>query len=360
MSLLAMLGSMSGMVSNIGPGFKTAGKMAIDAFKNLWEWIDNNLIQPFRDFFDWMGGAWDSTKKSAVESWESIKTTFSEMWESIKTTVSELWDSLPNIPEELTWDYYFGEGGVFNWDIDWNGIFKFDVPSWLTWDYYFGNEGVLNWDIDWGAIFSFSLPNWLTMDYYFGNGGIFNWDIDWGNIFSFSLPDWLTWDYYFGDGGIFDWDFSGIASTMSSAFGDIGNTIGDVLKSPINILIDSMNSLFSNVNFSQSIFNPFGDDWEVGLNLSSWEIPKLAQGGIVNGPMLALLGDNKSGKEAVIPLEKAGEMGFGGKGNTFNITVNASGITDRTDKRTLAREIGNMIQQEMARNIGGTTMRGRY
>jgi hypothetical protein len=50
----------------------------------------------------------------------------------------------------------------------------------------------------------------------------------------------------------------------------------------------------------------------------------------------------------------------GGGGSTFNINVNASGITDRTDKRQLAREIGNMIQQEMSRSIGGTTMRGRY
>ena len=51
---------------------------------------------------------------------------------------------------------------------------------------------------------------------------------------------------------------------------------------------------------------------------------------------------------------------LGGGGSTFNINVNASGITDRTDKRQLAREIGNMIQQEMSRSIGGTTMQGRY
>jgi len=33
-------------------------------------------------------------------------------------------------------------------------------------------------------------------------------------------------------------------------------------------------------------------------------IPALAEGGITNGPMLAMIGDNRSGKEAVIPLEK--------------------------------------------------------
>jgi len=45
---------------------------------------------------------------------------------------------------------------------------------------------------------------------------------------------------------------------------------------------------------------------------------------------------------------------------TFNITVNASGITDRSDKRQLAREIGNMLQQEVARAVGGSTTRGRF
>ena len=42
----------------------------------------------------------------------------------------------------------------------------------------------------------------------------------------------------------------------------------------------------------------------------------LAEGGIVTGR--TILGDNASGTEAVIPLEKAGEMGFGGSGLTVN------------------------------------------
>ena len=51
----------------------------------------------------------------------------------------------------------------------------------------------------------------------------------------------------------------------------------------------------------------------------------------------------------------------GNSGNqTFNITVEASGITDRTDKRAMARDIGNMIQQELARTMGGSTNRGRF
>jgi hypothetical protein len=56
-------------------------------------------------------------------------------------------------------------------------------------------------------------------------------------------------------------------------------------------------------------------------------IPELAKGGIVTGPQIALLGDNPSGTEAVIPLERAGQMGFGG--TTVNINVQ-TGVGDPT------------------------------
>ena len=48
------------------------------------------------------------------------------------------------------------------------------------------------------------------------------------------------------------------------------------------------------------------------------EIPKMASGGIVNGPTLAMIGE--AGPEAVIPL--TGRNAGGGMGNTININVN--------------------------------------
>ena len=88
-----------------------------------------------------------------------------------------------------------------------------------------------------------------------------------------------------------------------------------------------------------------------------------SQGGIATGPATGYPA-TLHGTEAIVPLSGGRsipvEMKGGGGGGTVNVVVNASGITDRTDKRQLAREIGNMIQQEMSRSIGGTTMRGRY
>jgi hypothetical protein len=55
---------------------------------------------------------------------------------------------------------------------------------------------------------------------------------------------------------------------------------------------------------------------------SNIKIPALAQGGITMGPQLAMIGDNASGKEAVIPFERMPEFlnmvgNRGGGGNVF-------------------------------------------
>ena len=409
MTLLSMISSMSTLVSQIGPGFKAAGTMAINAFKGVIKWFNDNLIQPIKDKLDAI--SWDSIKTKAEEAWTAIKTKTDEV-------LGALWDLLPDMPEALTLDYYFGEGGVFDWDLDWDSWFDFDLPEELTYDHYFGEGGVFDWDIDYDALFDFSLPDELTYDHYFGEGGVFNWDIDYDALFDFSLPDELTYDHYFGEGGVFDWDinWSGLFDfslpdelTYSYWFGEGGvfdwdlssvfdfDAWTDLLPdwSWSDIIPDSLSDFFSMENIENAFtgisdamgstaeffIKPIRDGinsliidklnkiivaeipFTFGSSLSSItginEIPHLAKGGIINKPTLAMIGED--GPEAVIPLsQRNNPQGVGMGGGTFNITVNAGGITDRTDKRTLAREIGNMIQQEMARNIGGTTMRGRY
>ena len=77
----------------------------------------------------------------------------------------------------------------------------------------------------------------------------------------------------------------------------------------------------------------------------------MAKGGIVNKPTLAMIGED--GPEAVIPLSQRNNpkgIGLGGNSNgPITININASGITDRSDKRALAREIGEAIREEMNR-----------
>jgi hypothetical protein len=151
-----------------------------------------------------------------------------------------------------------------------------------------------------------------------------------------------------------DWFFNAVS--------DAWNFVNTYFLGPVGTGIDYLSGIIDDVVSSIEWALDAGSnlfDGAVGL------IPGFSEGGIATGPSSgypAML----HGTEAIVPLSGGRSIPVeingptGGGGNTFNITVNAGGITDRTDKRQLAREIGNMIQQEMSRSIGGTTMQGRY
>jgi len=77
-----------------------------------------------------------------------------------------------------------------------------------------------------------------------------------------------------------------------------------------------------------------------GLNFGKGKgVPAFAEGGITSGPTLAMVGDNPSGKEAIIPLEKMGQIfgNIGGPGGGGRLTATVSGtdlkfILDRTNE----------------------------
>ena len=415
MSLISMISSMSSMVSQIGPGFKAAGTMAINAFTDLMKWFNSNLIQPMRDFIDNL--SWDSVTTSATNA-------FTALMEFVGGIFSTFFDLLPNPPPIFTIDFWTGlftsiGETVVGWLVAvWDLVP--DAPDVFTKQYW---VDLFNFEMpSWGEIFEFALPDWLltTVDFILGNGAFAGFSLSERLDFAFDLPDWLTTtiDFMTGDGvfagfsigdridlvlaelpqplkfiadlfqGVFGisigdyidfgielagdaWDFiKKLIDDPIGTFTDVGTgitelfeglTLGDIIKAPFNLLISGINAAFSAVDFSISIpdWVPVVGGESYNVNLSDWKIPQLAKGGIVNKPTLAMIGED--GPEAVLPLsQRNNPSGAGMGGGTVNVTVNASGITDRTDKRALAREIGNMIQQEMARNIGGSTMRGRY
>jgi len=67
-------------------------------------------------------------------------------------------------------------------------------------------------------------------------------------------------------------------------------------------------------------------------------MPRFATGGIVTGPTVGLIGE--AGPEAVIPLDRLGEMQGG-----VNITVNGA-----LDPVAVANQINRLLQQRSYRN----------
>lgn len=114
----------------------------------------------------------------------------------------------------------------------------------------------------------------------------------------------------------------------------IVDTVFDAITTGVKFSFDAIKTYFTAVlNIYKSIFNGIAKLWnntigKLSFEFPSWvpglggkgfsvpNIPMLAEGGIVTGPTLAMIGE--AGPEAVIPLSKMGGMGGG-------VTVNVNG-----------------------------------
>lgn len=130
------------------------------------------------------------------------------------------------------------------------------------------------------------------------------------------------------------WD--GIKQLAADAWGGILN----VIKANINLIIGAFNGLIRawnglELNMGGQDLGPFGHLPAVHVGTPDLpEVPYLARGGIVTGPMLAMIGDNRSGREAVIPLDEG--MGLGP-----NVTIIVQGniLAERDIVRIVRDEI---------------------
>jgi phage-related protein len=102
--------------------------------------------------------------------------------------------------------------------------------------------------------------------------------------------------------GIFTANWKKAWEGVKTIFKGIFTSLWTIAKTPLNLIIDAMNLVIEGLN-SISIDIP---DWvpkyggqTFGINIPT--IPKLAKGGIIKQPTLAMVGER--GKEAVMPLE---------------------------------------------------------
>ena len=99
--------------------------------------------------------------------------------------------------------------------------------------------------------------------------------------------------------GIFTGNWKKAWNGVKDMFKNVIDAIVGIFKFPINLIIDGLNSFIAGLN---KIEIP---DWVPvvgGMGLNIPKIPKLAQGGIIDKPTIAMVGE--AGKEAVMPLER--------------------------------------------------------
>jgi len=126
--------------------------------------------------------------------------------------------------------------------------------------------------------------------------------------------------------------FNEIYNFVRGLFGRIGEAIASAFKVSLNFIIGLVNKVIGGVNTLIRTFNklPGPDIGEIG------KVPTLAQGGIVTGPTLALIGE--AGPEAVVPLSQQympdflkGDNGNGGGTTVIQIQVDA-GLVSSPDQ----------------------------
>lgn len=98
--------------------------------------------------------------------------------------------------------------------------------------------------------------------------------------------------------GIFTGNWKKAWNGVKDIFKNIVDGLVGIFKAPINLIIDGINAFISGLN---KIKIP---DWVPavgGKGINIPKIPKLAQGGIIDKPTVAVVGE--AGKEVVMPLE---------------------------------------------------------
>lgn len=123
--------------------------------------------------------------------------------------------------------------------------------------------------------------------------------------------------------GIFTGNWEKAWKGICDFSGGIIESIYQVFKGFINLIIDALNALWGSVyhvtkgvvdsigDVAGSLGDLFGQNWHFNMPEQPSLIPHLAAGGLVKAPTLALVGDNKGAShdpEVVSPLSKLQDM----------------------------------------------------
>jgi hypothetical protein len=227
-------------------------------------------------------------------------------WEAVTAWVSEVWGQF------TTWLSSSLSGIAKGWNDFWTGIGQFVQKTW---------NGIVSWFTN--GLSSFG-NNWSK---FWGTVGQVISTV-WGNITKGIQTAWTSIVNWFGGafssfGKFFDSFWKGLVDGVGKVFGGIVNFV----KAPMNAIIDAINSAIKIIN-NMKIKVP---DWVPGIGGQNWgfnipTIPRLADGGFVTGPTMALIGE--AGPEVVTPLKDFERMmGMNDRsGNTivYNAAPNAS------------------------------------
>lgn len=254
---------------------------------------------------------WDTVIEFAKTAWQGLCDFISGICRAIGEFFSGLWTKLQEIFEPI--GQWFGEKFQQAWDAivniftpigSWFGQRWADVTSalanigaWFTDMFQKAWTGLTN-------IFS-KLGSWFGERWNDVTSVLANVSSWFGNMFTSAYN--AVKNAFSSIGGF----FSGVWSTVQSIFVNagqmVGEAVGGAFKSAVNAVLGTIenvvNGFIGMINGVLGVVrNLPGLGW-VG-SVSTVSLPRLARGGIVDSPTIAMIGE--AGKEAVVPLENTG------------------------------------------------------
>lgn len=276
---------------------------------------------------------WDTVVEFAKTAWQGLCDFISGICQSIGEFFRGLWTKLQEIFEPI--GQWFGEKFQQAWDAILN-IFS-GIGEWFSGVFQGAWDAIVNIFTPIGSWFG---QRWADVTSALANIGVWFTDMfqkAWTgltNIFS-KLGSWFgeRWNdvtsalssvsNWFGEmftnaynavkdafSSIGDF-FSGVWETVKSIFVNagqmVGEAVGGAFKSAVNAVLGTIenvvNGFIGMINGVLDVVrNLPGLGW-IG-SVSTVSLPRLARGGIVDSPTIAMIGE--AGKEAVVPLENTG------------------------------------------------------
>ena len=248
---LAQLGeTIEPVTSSISSGWNSVLQSFND---NIISGLDMDAFTGMID--DAFGWAANTAIPWVVEGLNGLPGFFATAWNSISTTVTEWKDKIESIWNDIT------------------GFFDGIGNTWTT--------AITGISTAFDTVKTSIETTWTNIT------GIFT-----------GAVEWVKTTFSTDIGGA----FGKVASTMSEKFG----AVGDLIKVPINAVINAINWIIDKVN-NIGITLP---DWGILGSLAGQSfgvhidpIPTLAKGGVATGPTLAMIGEGKE-NEAVLPLSR--------------------------------------------------------
>lgn len=322
--------------------FPILDKFVVEGLPRITEFY-SGTIPILEDYFTLVKGIFDDVWQDAVSPALAKVSEISQKTLDDLFTAWDMWgmDILSSIDSTIS-------GIKELWDDLWKGFLKPHVTTMLSeldrlWDKYLGDivtevSGFVAKLIKNGTqIFNeFILPvtrflsNILSPAFIAAFGGISNIVITSvetmaGLIKGFlkilgGITDFLT--------GVFTGNWRKAWQGLKDIFSGIMGNLGTLIKAPLNTIIGTVNSFIRGLN---KIKLP---NWVPGLGgkgINIPQIPRLAKGGIIDQPTIAMVGE--AGKEAVMPLENntgwinnlagqiAGQMGGQSSTNDESVTI---------------------------------------